>query len=78
MKYFTISESPGGHIGTVKASNALELNNGTIEACRSHFDSEVSFPCIDIKDYINGKSGTLELAADNIKTEIFIQETWIY
>jgi len=78
MKYFTVSESPGGHVATIKADISSQLNKAIRIACIKHFDSSVIIPELEIIDYMHGSSGTIEISIGTYNTEIFIQQTWIY
>ena len=83
--YFSVNVSNANdeHIGTMAVDkfSPQTFTEKVKTACQEHFDADVEIPELNINDYLQGRSGTVEIKinsdVDSID-EIFICETWIY
>ena len=77
--YFTLNEAGDAHIGVVSANNNKELKEKIVLALSEHFDIfEIkSVGKLNIKS-IGTHPVSFKVVLDQFKTEIEIQQTWIY
>jgi hypothetical protein len=76
----TVSKTDGWHIGTIKATNDVELNYKLKIALDSHFDADTIFEPQSLKDIMYGKTTEfkIDFAFESFSEQIEIIETWLY
>lgn len=76
----TVNKNDGYHIGTIKATNDIELNEKLKLVMDSHFDADTIFGEQTLDSIKNGnvKEIKIDFNLEDFTEQIEILETWLY